>query len=55
MFNAGSRVVNNWIYSITEGFVLIDTGYENGFTHLKKRLDEYVGRILHPAAEAFYS
>ncbi|SHN70554.1 MBL fold metallo-hydrolase [Desulfitobacterium chlororespirans] len=39
MFNAGNRIVNNWIYSIPEGFVLIDTGYENGFANLKKRLD----------------
>ncbi|WP_333648522.1 MBL fold metallo-hydrolase [Lacrimispora sp.] len=38
MFNAGNRIVNNWIYSIPEGFVLIDTGYENGFAHLKKWL-----------------
>ncbi|MFT4104141.1 MAG: MBL fold metallo-hydrolase [Lacrimispora sp.] len=38
MLNAGTRIVNNWIYSIPEGFVLIDTGYENGFARLKKRL-----------------
>lgn len=38
MFNVGNRIVNNWIYSVPEGLVLIDTGYENGFAHLKKRL-----------------
>ena len=38
MINAGNRIVNNWIYAIPEGFVLVDTGYENGFLHLKKRL-----------------
>ena len=38
MFNAGSRIVNNWLYAIPEGFVLIDTGYENGFARFKKRL-----------------
>lgn len=38
MFNVGNRIVNNWIYSTPEGFVLVDTGYENGFVHLKKRL-----------------
>lgn len=38
MLNAGSRIVNNWIYAIPEGFVLIDTGYENGFTRFQKRL-----------------
>ena len=38
MFNAGNRIVNNWIYSIPDGYVLVDTGYENGFARLKKRL-----------------
>lgn len=38
MVNAGSRIINNWIYSIDKGYVLIDTGYENGFVHLKKKL-----------------
>lgn len=38
MVNAGSRIVNNWIYPIKKGYVLIDTGYENGFMHLKKKL-----------------
>ena len=28
MLNAGSRIVNNWIYPIDNGYVLIDTGYE---------------------------
>jgi hypothetical protein len=36
VFNAGNRIVNNWIYSIPEGFMLADTGYGNGFEHLKK-------------------
>lgn len=38
MLNAGNRIVNNWIYPIDEGYVLIDTGYENGFVHFKKAL-----------------
>ena len=38
MLNAGSRIVNNWIYPIDKGYVLIDTGYESGFAHLKKQL-----------------
>ncbi len=38
MVNAGSRIVNNWIYPINQGYVLIDTGYENGFGCLKKKL-----------------
>lgn len=38
VLNTGNRIVNNWIYAIPEGFVLVDTGYENGFAHFKKRL-----------------
>ncbi len=38
MIYAGSRIVNNWIYSIDKGYVLIDTGYESGFAHFKKQL-----------------
>lgn len=38
MVNVGSRIVNNWIYPIDEGYVLIDTGYENGFAHFKMEL-----------------
>ena len=38
MLNAGSRIVNNWIYPIDNGYVLIDTGYERGFAHFKKQL-----------------
>ncbi len=35
MFNAGNRIINTWLYPIQDGFVLIDTGYENGFKHFK--------------------
>lgn len=38
MLNLGNRIVNNWIYTIDSGFVLIDTGYEDGYLQLKKRL-----------------
>lgn len=38
MLNAGSRIVNSWLYPIQDGYVLIDTGYENGFVHFKRRL-----------------
>lgn len=40
MINIGSRVVNNWLYPVKEGFVLIDTGYENGFKPFKRRLSK---------------
>lgn len=38
MINVGNRIVNNWIYPIEDGYVLIDTGYKNGFSKLKKNL-----------------
>lgn len=38
MFNLGNRIMNSWIYPIQEGYVLIDTGYENEYTNFKKRL-----------------
>ncbi len=38
MYNVGNKIVNNWIYAIQDGYVLIDTGYEKGFTKLKKQL-----------------
>lgn len=41
MFNAGNRIVNSWLYPIQDGFVLIDTGYENGFEHFKKQLSKF--------------
>ena len=38
IFNLGSRAVNNYIVSIDDKYVLIDTGYENGFARFCKRL-----------------
>ncbi len=38
MYNVGNRIMNNWIYAIQDGYVLIDTGYETGFNKLKKQL-----------------
>ena len=38
MVNVGSKIVNNWVYPIDEGYVLIDTGYENGFVHFKREM-----------------
>lgn len=31
IINLGNRIVNNFIYPIQQGYVLIDTGYEDGF------------------------
>lgn len=41
MKNLGNRIVNNWIYETDDGFVLIDTGYEDGYSQLKKRLSRH--------------
>ena len=38
ILNLGNRIVNNWIYPISQGYVLIDTGYENGYFRFKKKL-----------------
>lgn len=38
MINVGDRIVNNWVYPLKDGYVLIDTGYENGFLKLKSNL-----------------
>lgn len=40
MLNAGNRIVNNWIYPIKDGYVVIDTGYENGFKKFKKNISK---------------
>lgn len=41
MINLGNRIVNNWIYKIDDGFVLVDTGYENGYLRLIKQLSKH--------------
>lgn len=36
--NVGNRIVNNWIYPIDNGYVLVDTGYETSFNRFLKNL-----------------
>ncbi|MFI3253384.1 MAG: MBL fold metallo-hydrolase [Eubacteriales bacterium] len=38
MINVGDRIVNTFVYPIQEGYVMIDTGYENMFQSREKRL-----------------
>lgn len=38
MLNMGNRIVNSWLYPISDGLVLIDTGYENGFERFQRQL-----------------
>lgn len=41
LINLGNRIVNNYLYTIEAGYVLIDTGYEKDYAHFKKKLREY--------------
>ncbi len=38
--NLGNRVVNNYLIPCDEGYILIDTGYENGFRRFQRKLAE---------------
>ena len=36
--NVGNRIMNTWIYPVDEGWVMIDTGYENSYASVEKKL-----------------
>ena len=36
--NAGNRIMNTWLYPIRDGWVMIDTGYENSYMAVMKKL-----------------
>ena len=36
--NAGNRIMNTWLYPIADGWVMIDTGYENSYQSVLKKL-----------------
>ena len=36
--NVGNRIMNTWIYPVEDGWVMIDTGYENSYAFLVKKL-----------------
>ena len=38
--NAGNRIMNTWLYPIEGGWVMIDTGYENSYPKVLKRLNK---------------
>ena len=38
--NAGSRIMNTWLYPVGDGWVMIDTGYENSYTSVLKKLQK---------------
>ena len=41
IINLGNRVVNNYLISSEEGYILIDTGYDGGFPHFLKQLKKH--------------
>lgn len=40
IINLGNRVVNNYILETNDGYILIDTGYENNYKAFIKRMSE---------------
>ena len=38
IYNLGNRVVNNYLVSTDDGYILIDTGYPNSFGRFQKKL-----------------
>jgi len=38
VFNLGNIIVNCWAYSVGEGYVIIDTGYESNYKNFKRKL-----------------
>ncbi len=40
IYNLGNRVVNNYMIPLENGYMLIDTGYANGFRRFQKKLQK---------------
>lgn len=38
VLNFGNRIVNCWAYPFENGYVIVDTGYENNYKNFKKKL-----------------
>ena len=38
--NVGNRIMNTWLYPIEDGWVMIDTGYENSYVSVCKKLQK---------------
>ncbi len=36
--NAGNRIMNTWLYPLEDGWVMVDTGYENSYASVLKKL-----------------
>ncbi len=42
--NAGNRIMNTWLYPVEDGWVMIDTGYENSYASVLKKLQKLLIR-----------
>ena len=38
--NAGNRIMNTWLYPVADGWVMVDTGYENSYASVMKKLQK---------------
>ena len=41
ILNLGNRVVNQYLVELNDGFLLIDTGYSNGYKRFIKNLSKH--------------
>lgn len=41
ILNAGNRIMNTWLYPIEDGWVMIDTGYENSYRSVIRKLRKH--------------
>ena len=49
IFNAGNRIMNTWVYSVEDGWAMIDTGYEKHYNILLNILlvlSQYIYNLL---------
>ena len=37
IYNAGSRVMNTYIYHTVNGYIMIDTGYEHSMKNVERK------------------
>ena len=42
IFNAGNRIMNTWVYSVEDGWAMIDTGYENSYVSVVRKLRKFL-------------
>ena len=47
IINVGSRAMNTWLYAVSDGWVMVDTGYPESMgrvIHRMKRAGDFPGR-----------